>query len=95
MPALQETKLACDYSIERALKLSMHQYEVRVSNAVFSSAGCFMFLKNTPPLTNLNVVTVEGRFILCDFALFSSEFRVISFYAPNDVPRIKFHFRNC
>lgn len=80
--ALQETKLSCDERIEKALEPFLLEYEACVSHAVGTSAGCFLFLKKTLPLTELTFITDEkGRFILCDFCLFGIYYRVICVYA--------------
>lgn len=82
--AVQETKLSIDEQIAKALEPFLSTYQVCVSHAVGCSAGCFLFLKKTLPLTGLSIVTVnDGRFVLCDFALFGKEWRIFCVYAPN------------
>lgn len=82
--ALQETKLAEAEQVEEAVRPFMSSYEICVTHAVGHSAGCFLLLKKSVPLSQLCVTTdTEGRFIMCDFVLTSNQFRLICIYAPN------------
>lgn len=83
--AIQETKMMHDEDIEQALVPFLSTYQVCVTHAVGVSAGCFLLLKKSLPLTNLSLITDEhGRFILCDFLLFGLSWRIVCIYAPNN-----------
>lgn len=92
--AVQETKMSNDVRIGDALEPFLGDFEVCVSHAVGTSAGCFLFLKKALPLSMLSVVPDEaGRFILSDFVLFSEEYRVVCAYAPNCISEREEFFR--
>lgn len=80
--AVQETKLSCDERIGQSLQMFLLDYEASVSHSVGLSGDCFLFLKKTLPLSNLNVLTdTKGQFVMNDFFLLSTDYRVICVYA--------------
>lgn len=84
--ALQETKMAEEEQVASALKPFLLSYEVCVTHAVGVSGGCFLFLKKSFPLSELDVTTdTEGRFIVCDFSSSTVHWRLICIYAPSTV----------
>lgn len=84
--AIQETKMADDDGIAEALRPFLFWYEACVSHAVGFSAGCFLFIKKSVNVSNMQVVTDErGRFICCDFQILDVQWRVLCVYAPNKV----------
>lgn len=84
--AVQETKMTNDVDIELCLKPFLQTYEVCVSHAVGVSAGCFLFVRKSLPLSNMSLISdTHGRFIVCDFDLSGLSWRFICVYAPNIV----------
>lgn len=92
--ALQETKMAEEEQVTRALQPFLTSYEVCVTHAVGTAGGCFLFLKKYVPLSDVSVITDDhGRFILCDFNLTKEQWRVICIYAPCKVSEREAFFR--
>lgn len=91
--AVQETKLANDEMIGKAVEIVLADYEVSVSYAAGDSGGCFLFIKTLLPLCDLSVVTDrEGRLILNDCSLQSILYRVSCVYARTKVAERKLFF---
>lgn len=77
--------MCSEQQIEESLKLFRNVYEVCVSHTDGQSGGCFLLVKKSVPLTNIFVQTDEdGRLIVCDFRMFSKEWRIVCVYAPNE-----------
>lgn len=92
--AVQETKMHEDDQIALALRPFLSAYEVCVSHAVGTSAGCFLFLAKRIALTDLKVTTDSGgRLIFCDFLLGGLQWRVLCIYAPNRICERESFFR--
>lgn len=84
--AVQETKLSGEEETEIALKPFLNDFEVCVTHATGTSAGCFLFLKQGTGLTAKALTTDrEGRFIVCDLTYGNDEWRIMCVYAPNAV----------
>lgn len=84
--ALQETKLSTEEQVERALLSFLYNYEVCVTHAVGLSGGCFLFIKKSVNRSQVAITSDRcGRFVLCDFVVPESRWRVICVYAPNCV----------
>ncbi|CAN7942735.1 unnamed protein product [Ixodes hexagonus] len=80
----------------------MTRYDVCVSHAVGTSAGCVLLVRQCLGAVIQTVTTcVSGRLIVCDFCFSSLQWRVICLYAPTNVEdrRVFFesirHYCNC
>lgn len=91
--AVQETKVCSQEQTEIALEPFLKDFEVCVTHASGTSAGCFLFLKKGLGLTAASLTTdQEGRFISCDLDHVNIQLRIICVYASNDVTARKHFF---
>lgn len=77
-----------------ALRPFLLTYDVWVNRAVGVSAGCFLFIRKSLPLSELAVTTdMEGRFILWDFLFSAGHWWRVCIYAPSVVKdRVSFFY---
>lgn len=100
--AVQETKIESVEQTDIMVRLFTARYDVCVSHAVGTSAGCFLLIRHCLGATVQSVTScASGRFVVCDLSFSSFEWRVICVYAPTRVEerRIFFdgirHYCNC
>lgn len=81
--AVQETKVETEQSTERMVGMFTPRYEVCVSHAVGSSAGCLILIRRSSGVLVQKVTSsLSGRLVSCDFILASREWRIVCVYAP-------------
>lgn len=69
--ALQETKVECAEQTERMVEPFRARYDVCVSHAVGTSAGCLLLLRQSLGAAVQTVTTCDsGRLIVCDLFFF-------------------------
>ena len=93
--AVQETKVESEDKTNFMVRPFTARYEVCVSHAVGSSAGCLLLVRQSLGATVEAVTTCAlGRFVVCDFSLSSYDWRVICVYPSNrvDERRVFFDF---
>lgn len=81
--AVQETKVSREEATDRLVAQFSLRYNVCVSHAVGTSAGCILFVKNSIGIVVETVTScLQGRFVLCDLTYGEAKFRFICVYAP-------------
>lgn len=82
--AVQETKVQSQEMTDRMLQPFREIFDVCVSHAVGTSAGCALFIRRSLGVVQHSVVADSyGRFVYCDFSFSDVEWRVMCIYAPN------------
>lgn len=82
--AVQETKVESQEMTDRMLQPFRANFNVCVSHAVGTSAGCALFIRRSIGIVEQTVVAdSSGRYVYCDFSFCDIEWRVICIYAPN------------
>lgn len=77
--AVQETKVESEDGTERMVRPFTTCYDVCVSHAIGTSAGCVLLVRQCLGAVIQTVTTCElGRLVVCDFSLSGLEWRVIS-----------------
>ncbi|CAN7984448.1 unnamed protein product [Ixodes hexagonus] len=100
--AVKETKLSEEHETDIALEPSLADFEICVSHACGTSAGCFLFLKKATDFSSISLtIDQEGRFISCDLTYDGEDWLLMCVYAPNTVsarnvfsPFVAHHFGN-
>ncbi|CAN7976931.1 unnamed protein product, partial [Ixodes persulcatus] len=84
--AVQETKVESEDRTEFMVRPFTTLYNVCVSHAVGTSAGCLLLVRQSLGATVQAVTTCDsGRFVVCDLLFSSFEWRIICVYAPTRV----------
>lgn len=80
--AIQETKIESQDQTDRMVLSFSSRYDVCVSHAVGTSAGCMLLIRQSLGAIVERVETcVFGRWIVCDITLAGLELRIICIYA--------------
>lgn len=91
--AVQETKVEREEQTDRMVRPFASRYDVCVAHAVGMSAGVALLVRRSLGATLETVTASEcGRFVVCDFVLSSSEWRLICVYAPTKAAERKGFF---
>lgn len=81
--AVQETKVSREEATDRLVAQFSLRYNVCVSHAVGTSAGCILSVKHSIGIVVETVTScLQGRFVLCDLTYGEAKFRFICVYTP-------------
>lgn len=91
--AIQETKVEGEEQTQRMMQQLTAHHNVCICHAVGVSGGCMLLIKQSLGAVIQNVVAcLEGRLIVCDFAIMSRDWRAVVIYAPTRAEERKVFF---